>query len=381
MGRHYGMDWLRIGAFGLLIFYHIGMVFAPWGYHAKTVEPIAWVTLPMQAVNAWRLSLLFVVSGFASHAIFVGNAHGGAFAWGRTKRLLPPILFAMIVINTPQPWVELVTQHNYRHDFWYFLTNDYFHVQKLSGVNLPTWQHLWFVVYLWVYTLVLALVLALLPGRAAAGINRMIGHALVGPLVLIIPTALLVAQWLWLFPGVPETHGFFDDIPAHRVYFGMFLFGFALRGSDRLWRSIRAWWPVAAVLAVGAYALVAVTEYTYLHMPIPDKYWYWFGIVRAVQCWTSIIALIGVSDRYLDRDHPWRALLTEAVFPFYIIHQTIIVVVAGGLRSAGVGPLGEFLILLAATVVGCWAFYLIGRQIAVLRPLIGLRGRPRPSPV
>lgn len=374
------MDWLRIGAFGLLIFYHIGMVFVPWAFHAKTAEPIAWVTVPMQAVNAWRLSLLFVVSGFASHAIFVGNAHGGAFARGRTKRLLPPILFAMIVINTPQPWVELVTQHGYAHDFWYFLTNDYFHVQKLSGVNLPTWQHLWFVVYLWVYTLVLALVLALLPSRLAEGINRAISYALVGPLVLIIPTALLIAQWLWLFPGVPETHGFFDDIPAHRIYFGMFLFGFALRGSDRLWRSIRTWWPVAAGLAVTAYAVVAVTEYQYLHVPIPDKYWYWFGMVRAVQCWTSIIALIGIADRWLNVDHPWRPMLNEAVFPFYIIHQTIIVLVAGALLSVHIGPLAEFAVLLATTTAGCWLFYRIGREIGWLRPLIGLRQRARAVP-
>ena len=34
------MDWLRIGAFGLLILYHIGMVFVPWGYHVKTAEPV-----------------------------------------------------------------------------------------------------------------------------------------------------------------------------------------------------------------------------------------------------------------------------------------------------------------------------------------------------
>ena len=27
--RHFGMDWLRIGAFGLLILYHVAMVFAP----------------------------------------------------------------------------------------------------------------------------------------------------------------------------------------------------------------------------------------------------------------------------------------------------------------------------------------------------------------
>jgi len=47
--RHYGMDWLRIGAFALLIFYHIGMYFVPWGWHVKIAQPRDWVQIPMMA--------------------------------------------------------------------------------------------------------------------------------------------------------------------------------------------------------------------------------------------------------------------------------------------------------------------------------------------
>src|SRR3546814_15263910 len=65
-------------------------------------------------------------------------------------------------------------------------------------------------------------------------------------------------------------------------------------------------------------------------------------------------------------------MLTEAVFPFYIIHQTVIVVVGYAIVGRGIAPGAEFAILLAATVAGCWGFYLIGREIGWLRPLIGL---------
>ena len=372
------MDWLRIGAFALLIFYHIGMVFVPWAYHAKTAHPIDWLTIPMQALNAWRLSLLFVVSGFASRAIFAAAPAAGRFAWGRTKRLLPPILFAVVVVNTPQPWIELTTQHGYPHDFWHFLATDYFRLQKIAGIALPTWQHLWFVVYLWAYTLALAVMLFVLPGRWQAAIADAASRALDGPLVLIVPAALLVAQWLWIYPGASETHALIDDLPAHRVFFGMFLFGFLLAGNDRLWRAIRRWWPAAAVLAGVAYAVVAGTEIAYLKTPISRDVWYWFGIVRAVQTWAAIVALIGIADRWLNRDHRWRATLNEAVFPFYIIHQTIIVVVAGALLGAGIGPLAEFGVLLGTTIAGCWLFYRLGREVGWLRPLIGLRARLAP---
>ena len=98
-------------------------------------------------------------------------------------------------------------------------------------------------------------------------------------------------------------------------------------------------------------------------------------VVRLVQGWASIVALVGIADRFADRDHPWRAMLAEAVFPFYIVHQTIIVVVGYALLRGGVPPLPFFLVLFAATITGCWLFYAIGRSIGWLRPLIGLQRR------
>ena len=87
MDRHYGMDWLRIGAFGLLILYHIGMVFVPWGFQVKTAHPIAWVEIPMFLTNPWRLTLLFVVSGYASRALLAKAGGAGAFMGSRSARL------------------------------------------------------------------------------------------------------------------------------------------------------------------------------------------------------------------------------------------------------------------------------------------------------
>jgi membrane protein DedA with SNARE-associated domain len=67
------------------------------------------------------------------------------------------------------------------------------------------------------------------------------------------------------------------------------------------------------------------------------------------------------------------------VFPFYIIHQTIIIVVGWLLLGSGVSNLPRLLILVATTMIGCWIFYLVGRRIDFIRPLIGLRPVTRPS--
>ena len=86
-----------------------------------------------------------------------------------------------------------------------------------------------------------------------------------------------------------------------------------------------------------------------------------FATARTVQGWSTIIALIGIAGRFWNRDHPWRKMLTEAVFPFYIIHQTVIVGVEWMLLPLRLPAGAEFAILVAATFIGCWAFYLTGR--------------------
>ncbi|WCM26058.1 acyltransferase family protein [Sphingomonas sp. QA11] len=370
MERHYGMDWLRIGAFGLLIFYHVGMVFVTWGFHVKTADPAEWVAVPMLLTNAWRLTLLFVVSGFASRALFAKSTGIRGFLGNRNARLLLPLAFGVVAIVPPQSWVELVTQHGYAHSFPWFLAHDYFRFGTLDGVILPTWNHLWFVAYLWVYTLALAPLLApRLPGVQAM-FDRLFG----GPGVLWIPLAWLLLIRMALFPNVDETHDLVTDGVAHLQYFLALLFGFGLAGSRPARAALARFWVPAAVLAVASYAIVASVAIAYPGFAIPTRaIARTFHVAREVQCWASIAALIGIAERFWNRDHAWRPMLTEAVFPFYIIHQTVIVVVEYWLKPLDIGPVAEFAILVPATVAGCWAFYLIGRRIGWLRPLIGLR--------
>ena len=375
MERHFGLDWLRIGAFGLLIFYHIGMVFVPWDYHVKTAQPQDWVVLPMLALNSWRLLLLFVVSGYASRALLTKGSGTAGFAANRTTRLIVPLLFGVLIVVPVQPWIELTTQHGYAQDFGYFLLHDYFRFGSVGGVILPTWQHLWFVAYLWLYTMILVVLVAL-SGRSS--LQGLFDRAFGTVLVWLIPAAWLVLVSAWLFPGVGPTNDLVNDLVSHAQYLPAFLFGFALAGSAPALAAMRRWWPWALAVGLICYAIVAALEIRWPGSTMPAwPYGILFASARAVQGWSIIVALIGLADSYLNRDHPWRRVLTEAVFPFYIIHQTIIVGIEGVLLPRGLSPVVEFVILLATTVAGCWAFYAIGREIGWLRPLIGLRPRDR----
>ena len=374
MTRHYGMDWLRIGAFALLILYHIGMVFVPWNFHVKSLHVEDWVRLPMLASNAWRLTLLFVVSGYASRALLAQSSGTRGFFANRCYRLLVPLLFGIAVIVPPQPWVELVTKHGYTASYWTFWTHDYFRFGKLAGLSLPTWNHLWFVVYLWVYTTALTIGLVVVRGD---WLQRAFDRIFSGWAVLVLPVAWLVFVHGWWFQMAAENQALFGDWVAHVTYFPAFLFGFGLARSEPAMAAITRWWKVGAIAAVLGYVAIIGVELEWPGDIVAPRWIYpGYGVAHALEQWGAIVALIGIAERHWNRDHRWRRTLTEAVFPFYLIHQTIIVLVMYALLSAGLPGWAEFACLLAATTIGCIAFYWIGRSIAPLRPLIGLRALP-----
>ena len=379
--RHYGMDWLRIGAFQLLIRYHVGMAFVPWGFSVKMTPPIDWTVIPMFLTNPWRLSLLFVVSGFASAALLDRNASVGGFIRSRLARLGIPLLFGMAVIVTPQPWVELVTQHGYTHGFGYFLLHDYYRPQAIDGVIVPTYMHLWFVVYLLAYTLLWGALLKL-PDALVSPIKRGAERVLASPALLPFGIAAFFLIRNFVAPGWSDNHMLINDWSAHLSYFLAFLFGVLLRRSESVRASVGHWWKVAGVAALLGWGYISWGEMAYPGMtPMPYPLGLIYRIARATEGWGAIVALVGLADRHWNRDGQWRPMLAEAVFPFYIIHQTVIIVVGYWLLGTPTTGLERFLILVVATIAGCWAFYLAGRSIEPLRPLIGLKRRSAPKPV
>ena len=371
--RLYGLDWLRIGAFGLLILYHIGMFFVPWDWHVKTTEPVEWLELPMLALNPWRLALLFVISGIVSRML-LARAGGGGFARSRSLRLLVPLAAGMALFVAPQPWAELRAGGAYGAGFWSFWTRDYFLFGERAGLILPTWNHLWFVAYLWAYTMVLAL-LALLPAGAKARLQRAFDSLFGGIRLFLLPVLLLWAARTILYPEFGETHALFDDPYAHLVYGFAFFFGVGLARSA-VWTAILDHWKVAAGAALAGYAVLVALDLAVageagtLELLVAR-------LARSLQAWGAILGLLGFARVHLHRDGPVRRYLTDAIFPFYIAHQTIIVLAGFWLSPLGLGAGTEFAIILFATVAGCALFYEGGRRIGWLRPLIGLKPRPR----
>ncbi len=378
--RHYGLDWLRIGAFGLLIVYHVAMVFSTWDWVIKSPTTYPQLIVPLALLTPWRLPLLFAVSGYASRKLFDKSGDPGAFVASRSRRLLIPWGFAMIALIPVETWVRAKVA-GYPGGLIHYWLGDYWSVTPTYGPPFPSWEHLWFVAYLWAYTMVLAGLLAM-RGWSAVRMTRAMDWLATGARLVWVPVAVLAVAKLSVMFVIPEKQGLFTDWNAHLLYFPIFLFGFALGGSSRLWPAIARSQRTSAVLAIVSGMIVVWVELNYAghHMPshgvmVLDR------VARIAMAWSVILLLLQFADRTLKRDHRWRATLAEAVFPFYIAHHPAIIVLAWLTLPWGLNPLAEFVLLLAGTFGAAIAFYLIGREVAWLRPLIGLAPkRPQPTP-
>ncbi len=376
------LDWLRVAAFGLLILYHVGMFYVTWDWHVKSdhaghaLEPL------MVLTNPWRLTLLFLVSGAATRFMAEKMA-AGALAGKRTVRLLVPLVFAMLVIVPPQSYYEVVETIAYPDSylaFWgRYLAADGTFCRNGACLIVPTWNHLWFVAYLLVYTLLLAAMLGLFRGpleRLGARISRAPAWAL-----LVVPILYLAAARYFLLPIFEVSHALVDDWYNHAVSLPAFLFGFLVIRDGRVTEQfVRLRW-VALALFLASYAAFASYAWAYRAddaVP-PEALRTLMRLVYAVDQWSAIIAAIGFAAVHLTRDGPLLRTLTVAVFPFYIAHQTVIVVAGYHLKALRLPALAEAGLLIAITALGCWLTFELARRSDWLRPVFGLGPRERRS--
>lgn len=378
--RRTDLDWLRIAAFASLILYHVGMFYVSWDWHVKSSRASDAIEPLMLLVNPWRLILLFIISGAATRFMADKMKPGRLFA-SRMGRLWPPLLLAVFVIVPPQAYYEVLDAMRLGQlsadPAW--VENFYLRYVTASGnwcdaqgcLITPTYNHMWFVAYLILYTLALFPLLPLL--RRAPRLDAL----LAGPLLLITPWLFLFVTRLTLMPLFGETHDFRIDGYLHVVYLVAFVFGFAIAKHTPFFEAcLRMRW-IALALALAAYALLMALYRGWL--PFEPPGWS-YPAVREAQAAGAIVACFGFGYKYLrGRDGPIRRYFTDAIFPFYIVHQTVIVMAGFYLDPLRLPLWLEASAVIGVTVFACWATYEIARRSRWLRPWFGLRSQTRPQ--
>ncbi|MES2340916.1 MAG: acyltransferase family protein [Pseudomonadota bacterium] len=360
--RKYYLDWLRVIAFALLICFHAGLLYGPWHYNLKSPRLVPGIEQVLLTFSVWRMPLLFLISGVAS-TFLIGKLGAGGFALDRIRRLQPVILFGMFVVIPPQTWIELVskgvTQDSYLHFWWFsYLAADQTLVAPL-GKTMPTWDHLWFLVYLQVYVLLFAAAFAL------ARLVRIVpvkAPALPLPLLLVGPALWLAGSNVWIDAGHPLTHGLTDDWGGHIKWIGLFATGIACAHQPAFWAALRDHrWRFA-----GAAAVLLAAQFASRGLV--------FSAVSGLYGWAAICTVCGFAYRHLNRPSAVLSHLNEAVLPIYVLHQPILLLAAFCVFPLRLALPVEAALLVAITGFGALAIYELAiRPFGVSRFLFGLK--------
>ena len=185
----------------------------------------------------------------------------------------------------------------------------------------------------------------------------------------IIAALLLVPHW-------PTTHNLTSDWANFTGSLLIFLWGFTVCGSDRflelIGRRRREFLYVAAVLLALFYGIRLIPGMGSLPgvaqlviFTLVDSY---FGLA-------VILALVGWSRARLNRDSAALRYANTAVYPFYIVHQTITILLGYAWLGWDVPFAVKFPALFAGTFLGSWICYEAVRRTRVTRVLFGMKAR------
>jgi glucan biosynthesis protein C len=377
------LDWLRVLAFGLLILYHVGMLYAEgWGWHYKSSYSSQFLTNIMLWSNQWRMCLLFFISG-AAIAFLLASQPRWVFLRKRVPLLLLPLLFGMVVIVVPQVYVEanstgvIVCPDYWR--FWYIYldhTSPEFAPHKTIGMMQLTWNHLWFLPYLLAYSLIIWAIYPLLISQKLASFWQALRAKASMPLVIFLPIFVFYGIAWALYAKYPTTHNFVQDWFNHGRSLFSFLLGFTLVQLPNIWKHFAAqrWFLLPAALCSYAYIIFAFNGGSLGNSSIAKEI---NGLLWAANTWLWILCIVAWAQHLFTKSNPVLRYLNGGVYCFYILHQTLIIAIAYYLVPRKLGPVLEAGLIIALVAISCVLFYELLRRLPWVPILFGIQNEKR----
>jgi glucan biosynthesis protein C len=297
-----------------------------------------------------------------------------------------PLVFGMMVIVPYQAYAQGVANGLVAPGFGAFLLRylsmaEPWPRRAFDGAEFGmTWNHLWYLPYLFAYTALVALTLPLWQSPAGQWVRRRF-NALRGWKLMLLPVLPLLAWTVLLAPHFPPTHNLVRDFYLHAIYLTVFLYGYWMGVDTGIWKELERMRRVSLVLAVAAIAAFIALRVGARGSAPGLVMGLLVDLLRTLYMWLAIATILGHGHRHLNHPWPWLRWANESVYPWYVLHQTLIIVAVVWLAPFALGPVFEPALILAATIGGCWLLTDgLVRRVRWLRPLFGLTRRARPAP-
>jgi glucans biosynthesis protein C len=364
--RQYYIDWLRILLIISVFLFHVGMVFNTWGWHIKNDQLYGGLlTGTMTFLHKWRMPLLFLVSGAGTY-FALGKRTPGQYLSERFMRLFVPLVAGIFILVPVQVYIEKSSVYS-------SLVSYYPHMfEGIYPEGNFSWHHLWFIAYLFVIALFISPFLGFLRREKFAGFTYWIENIVTKPLALNIFLIPLVLSQIILRKYFDfGTNALVNDWAAMAFYIIFFMAGFILIPNKNIAEAIRK----QRLLFLAETITVTIIMFGLPGLFKSERTGEIIQDVSAIfLAWACGITALGFAKQYLNFDSEFRKLANEAIFPFYLLHQPVIIVVGYFMTRLDIAVLLKvLLIMLTSLAIVVGLYWLVIRRINFLRVIFGMK--------
>lgn len=371
------LDWLRILSILGVLFFHSAMPYvAEDSWHIKNHETSNLMMESNFFLHLFRMPLLFFISGTVSY-FMMQHRSGWSFIRLRFRRLFLPLLVGMFIIVPPQIYMERLN-NGFTGSYWDFYKTVFNFVPYPKGSF--SWHHLWFIAYLFLYDILFAPLFAWM-----ASPKRMVFKQKLA--------VLARDKWIYLLmlPGIiwyallsqkyPETNDLAHD-GCYFIYWLLFLLaGFICITQPKLMDSLERNRRFALTLGFLSVLLIDYLRWNKIEPGYEgwhfkaELFTYLFIALKPIVAWSWVLALVGYGKRYLNHKHQVLNYLNQAVYPFYILHQTVIVVLVYYIvQTQNESILSKYVYTVGMTFfITVGIYHLLIRPYALTRFLFGMK--------
>jgi peptidoglycan/LPS O-acetylase OafA/YrhL len=342
------------------------MIFNTWPWHVKNEQQLGGgLKLAMIFLHNWRMPLLFMLAG-AGTWFALGKRTPAQYLAERFKRLIIPLAAGIFILVPIQVYIEKIGQYNSLPDYYTHMFEGIYPQGNFS------WHHLWFIVYLFVIALMVSPFLNFLRSAAFERFTCRLEKIVTKPLslnVVIIP--LLLSQILLRPYFELETHALVNDWATMSYYIIFFMAGYILLPVSAIAESMRVYryWYLAET------ALAAVVMFRVSGMFESERTSELIWDVSSIfMAWSCSITAIGFAKQYLNSNSPFRKTANEAIYPFYLLHQPVIVVAGYFTVQLDIAIIWKALIVVVSsfTMITATYWFLI-RPFNLTRVIFGMK--------
>jgi len=359
--RRYDLDWLRVLAILTIFFFHSLRFFTLEYWHVKNPTTYSMIENLANYLECWMMPLIFVISGASVFFESQKNKTISRYIYDKTLRLLVPLVVGIFTHSILQVYLERLSHGDFIGSFRAFLPHYFEGLYGFGGNFAWMGLHLWYLEVLFVFSILLLPFILWLRKTTGRNLVTKLGDLLTAPGAIYFLSLAIILSWKLINPESLLGKDIFGWPLGKDLFF--YLAGYLFVSNERLVESIRRqrWFSFVGALAA---TVLYITTQDYADIVV----------------WFMILTFLGFARQRLSVSTPFLEYANQAVLPFYILHQPVLLCIGFFVVHWQIPDLYKYLVIAFPSFALTLGFYefLVYRS-NLLRFLFGMKPMPRTS--